>query len=1796
MRENMKKIFWIFVFCVGFAYPYGFAQVQHEDHHHSMGEHDELVLRAEQWLQQISFIAKAEEAIVQLRLKNEQAEAYRMYLERSVIAEERYLFIQKVKDEIIQESNLKAYENSLTQKYIDRYASYKLDESLQVSRLKELKQKGISITPLGAGEVCRNLDFEEGTTAGWNGFSGYACTNPEPCNLYSDLNQHYILNSGYDALVGGTALPVVAPGGGAYSLRLGNTVNGGNAARLTQTFLVTPANSAFTLKYAVVLEDPGSSHTDPQRPYFKVSMIDGNGNTIPCADYQVMAKPPIQDFTRVGLTSFYYRPWTVVAIPLTTYIGQNVTVQIDVSDCSLGGHLGYAYIDGSCLPIQVSSQFNVSCNGDPLTLEGPDGFVEYSWTGPGIVGPSTNQTVVVNQPGVYSVEVTSFTGSTCKGIVTYEVFGSPNTNAGDDATICIGNSIQLNATGVSSQVTWSPTTGLSDPNIPNPIASPIVTTTYQVTSCGVTDEITVTVNAGYQLSISQDTSLCRSAPVSLLATPSIPGTYTYRWSPSTGLSSSVVANPVATPPSTQTYTVTVVDANGCTRTASVTVNVANGTPTRIAVSPQAKYCGDPVNLNAIGGTNFVWTDISGTPAVGLSCTTCSSPVATPAVTTTYLVTSQNVSPCSNTDTITIYSSVFNVTISPNATYCTATTQPLEVLVSTPGTYTYTWSPSSTLIDATTGTPTATINETTTYTVTVTNAMGCYRRLSTTQTILNGISTAISVAPSTKFCGDPIQLTAIGGTNFIWTDFSGSAPVGLSCTNCSNPVATPAVTTTYIVTAQDNSPCKHKDTITIEALPVFDVSMNAPDTTCGPSSTTLVVTTSIPGTYTYAWTPAISSTDQASVSVNATTEYSVIVTNALGCSRTVSTKRTVFNPFPSLVLSTSKNDVCVGQTAQLSSQVSAPTVNVLNEGFDQSGLNASIWSSVTGGISSNLCGAVTGYAMLFNGVGMRAATTKAFNTSLGATISFYIKFPTGTLPCENADFGQNVVLEYSNNGGGSWILMNTYYEYNYADFTLNTYTIPNAAMTSNTMFRWRQLSSVGAGDVWLLDNVQLSINSNRNLTYTWTPAANLNSAAVPNPIATVHEPTTYTLHVTDGKCSISESIALRTVSLKILMDTTCTNGRPVQLNAVITGNVSTSGLCGINTGGAVTGALQHYDQGINSSVNGGAGPFKGYHHDYRGQFLYTAAELNALGMISGKISTIGFTVASKGSYIPYQNFTIKMGCTNAPSLSLAGGWLPTTPVYTNVSYSTFVGLNTFDLTTPYTWDGVSNLVVEVCFDNTSYTADDYVYTTNTSLTQTLVNYVDGGSGCSMLPGVALTARPNLHVRSTVVTGSPVFNWTPATNISDPTIHNPVVTGVNNQTYTVSVNAGVCVLTESVVVSTDQLPSLTPEEQTIQICEGQSATISVSSNNGHSFLWLPDADLNEPTSNTVIASPSVTTTYMVQTINDFNCVAVAFATVEIAEDFNLDLEASQTAGCIGDPVVLTASGGPNYAWTPVDDISNPTDASVTVSPSVPTTYTVKSANACFEHTKTVDIDLSMNPVVAIDTESNICAGQAIRLNATYDPTYTYLWTPGSYTIHNPTVRPSSTRTYKVLVTNGGCSKVFESNVIEVAAPVHVQFEVDRIEGEALFSPLFVNLSSGVSSYVWTLGNGQTSTAFVPFPVYDEGVYKVVLEASNAMGCTGKDSVFLKVTAYDFFIPNLITPNGDGLNDEFEITTHHDIKRWDCKIVNRWGAQVFSQENYTHEWSAQGEADGIYYYYIKDKKNGKEYHGWVQVLAKK
>jgi hypothetical protein len=119
----------------------------------------------------------------------------------------------------------------------------------------------------------------------------------------------------------------------------------------------------------------------------------------------------------------------------------------------------------------------------------------------------------------------------------------------------------------------------------------------------------------------------------------------------------------------------------------------------------------------------------------------------------------------------------------------------------------------------------------------------------------------------------------------------------------------------------------------------------------------------------------------------------------------------------------------------------------------------------------------------------------------------------------------------------------------------------------------------------------------------------------------------------------------------------------------------------------------------------AAPFDAKQQSMRSQFLYRASELTAAGVPAGDITALQLFINTKASTRPFTNFTINMGHSTLnylvdASVTVAGG-LPT--VYTNASLTTAAGWNNFNFTTPFTWDGTNNLVIEICYDNVTANA-------------------------------------------------------------------------------------------------------------------------------------------------------------------------------------------------------------------------------------------------------------------------------------------------------------------------------------------------------------------------------------------------------------------------------------------------------------------------------------------------------------
>jgi hypothetical protein len=516
----------------------------------------------------------------------------------------------------------------------------------------------------------------------------------------------------------------------------------------------------------------------------------------------------------------------------------------------------------NALPSVSAGNNQTICAGTPVTLSG-SGAASYTWNN----GVNNGVAFTPALTQTYIVTGTDANGCSNTAQVTVTVNTLPTANAGNNATIdCTNNPngvIIGSLPQVGYQYTWSPASGLSAVNTANPTANPAVTTTYNLnvvetaTGCSAAGQVVVTVNtvapqanAGQSATI---TCVNNTGGVSLGNTQ-VAG-LTYAWSPSTGLSANNIANPIALPASTTSYTLTVTNpSNGCSSNGTVTITMNNALPSVNAGPNQSICIGQSVTLTATGANTYTWNNgvIQG---VAFS----------PAGTQTYTVQGTNTTNgCTNTAQVTVtVNSLPTVSAASNQTVCAGT----AVTLSGSGAASYTWN--NGVNNGVAFTPASTQ----TYTVTGTNANGCSNSAQVTVTV-NPLP-SVNAGPDQSVCsGTSVTLSGSGAASYTWNN------------GVNNGVAfTPASTQTYTVIGTNANGCQNTDqvVVTLNPLPSPTVQANGTAPFC-PGTNVLLSTQAIAG-YTYQWfnganqiNGAVSSTYTAIVSGT----YSVKVTAPGGC--------------------------------------------------------------------------------------------------------------------------------------------------------------------------------------------------------------------------------------------------------------------------------------------------------------------------------------------------------------------------------------------------------------------------------------------------------------------------------------------------------------------------------------------------------------------------------------------------------------------------------------------------------------------------------------------------------------------------------------------------------------------------------------------------------------------------------------------------------------------------------------------------------------------------------------------------
>lgn len=184
-------------------------------------------------------------------------------------------------------------------------------------------------------------------------------------------------------------------------------------------------------------------------------------------------------------------------------------------------------------------------------------------------------------------------------------------------------------------------------------------------------------------------------------------------------------------------------------------------------------------------------------------------------------------------------------------------------------------------------------------------------------------------------------------------------------------------------------------------------------------------------------------------------------------------------------------------------------------------------------------------------------------------------------------------------------------------------------------------------------------------------------------------------------------------------------------------------------------------GTNTSTTYPA-PYGNWYWGSKHQLLITAAELNAAGMSAGDINSLAFNVQTPNG-VALQDYELGIKHTSANSVS--GFDTGFTSVFGPTTYTPVTGWNTHTFSSPFYWDGVQNLLIDVCFNNSSFSGNDIVFHTSTSFTSVVYTFQDAAGVCAS-PGFVQTSsdRPDIQFDWSVPSIPPVAEFTASTLVT------------------------------------------------------------------------------------------------------------------------------------------------------------------------------------------------------------------------------------------------------------------------------------------------------------------------------------------------------------------------------------------------------------------------------------------------
>lgn len=691
------------------------------------------------------------------------------------------------------------------------------------------------------------------------------------------------------------------------------------------------------------------------------------------------------------------------------------------------------------------------------------------------------------------------------------------------------------------------------------------------------------------------------------------------------------------------------------------------------------------------------------------------------------------------------------------------------------------------------------------------------------------------------------------------------------------------------------------------------------------------------------------------------------------------------------------------------------------------------------------------------------------------------------------------------------------------------------------------------------------------TYRWSPPVALSDSTVANPIAAPNITTRYTVTVRNSAgCVATDTVLIGVVGQGPSVKAKATPalicpGQQTTLSFILEPKN-----CGVNNSLLGTGSTNVIgDIGTSSSNQTGTPAtsptiYGNFVQSTRNQYLYRASELAAALGTGGRITAVGFYIGQFNSNATLENFTIKMACTNDSVLNqFSNTGLQT--VFGPVGYvplnTPITGLNLHNLTNFFDWDGQSNIIIDVCWSNsTNGNANNKGRVTATTYNSAV--YSSGNTNqCGANGGTATVQRPNTRfIKGTQ--GYDSLSWVPNTGVnavSNRTALTPTANPIFTQSYTINVYNKGCVGSDVVTVTVDTSLKVNAGNDTT-ICPGGTAQLNttVTGNLGAvTYSWSPAASLNNATIPNPRATPSTTTSYVVvatssgcqarDTVNvNINppIVTVVGTNVSCFNGTNGTVAANVTGG----------SGNVTYTWS--NGAGNVASQSGLAAGNYSVTVTdAKGCTATGSYTITQPTQLT----VAQQTIRNVlCNGGntgfiSVAVNGG-TPNYNFTWNPAN--ANNDTIQSLTANTYQLTVTdNNNCTATASYTVTQPTALTFGTALTKNIRcrnGNDGFITVSVSGGTGTYTYGWSHNpalNNATANNLAA------GNYVTLVTDQN--GCTATQS-------------NILTQPANGIS--FNPFTISNVTCFGGNNGSVTANPTGGQQPYSYQWSVPGNTNQI------------------------